>query len=116
MLILKDVSHTVELMHLASKVKMLEQMNSVVNHELLTPLRCVVLVAETLEKSLISPIQIKQARILVDTTSFLLAQVKCFLDRNIIELNTFQPHFEKVTLKQVVLSAVQIMKAQASQK
>ena len=110
------MSHTVELMHLASKVKMLEQMNSVVNHELLTPLRCVVLVAETLEKSLVSPVQIKQARILVDTTSFLLAQVKCFLDRNIIELNTFQPHFEKVTLKQVVLSAVQIMKAQASQK
>jgi len=110
------VSHTVKLMHLASKVKMLEQMNSVVNHELLTPLKCIVLVAETLKKSLVNPVQIKHARILVDTASFLLAQVKCFLDRNIIELNTFQPHFERVTLQQVVLSAVRIMEAQANQK
>jgi K+-sensing histidine kinase KdpD len=93
---------------------MLEQMNSVVNHELLTPLRCVVLVAETLEKNLQSAVQKRQARTLIDTSSYILAQVKCFLDRNIIELNTFQPHYEKVTLKQVVLSAVQIMLAQAN--
>jgi K+-sensing histidine kinase KdpD len=101
-------------MHLASKVKMLEQMNSIVNHELLTPLKCVVLVAETLEKSLSDRVQIRQARIMIDTTSFILAQVKCFLDRNIIESNSFLPHYEKVTFKQVVYSAVQIMNAQAS--
>ena len=116
MLILKDVSHTVKLANLSSKVKMLEKMNSIVNHELLTPLKCVVLIAETLQKSLSDPVQLKQSRVLIDTTSFILAQVKCFLDRNIIESNSFHPHFEQVTFKEVIYSAVQIMNAQASQK
>ena len=68
---------------------MLELMSAAVNHELLTPLRCVVQVSEALIKKLKDPVQVKQARLIIDTTSYTISQVKCFLDQNVIESNKF---------------------------
>lgn len=77
-------------------------MSSTVTHELLTPLMSVVLIAESLQKKLCDQSQIKQTGIIIDTTSYILSQVRCFLDRNVIEQGKFQPHFEKTTIHQLV--------------
>ena len=68
---------------------MLELMSTTITHELLTPLKSVVLIAESLIKKLPDKTQTRQVGIIIDTTSFILAQVRCFLDRNVIESGKF---------------------------
>ena len=95
---------------------MMELMSAGVSHELITPLKCVLQLTRSLMKRISDPNQIKQARLITDTTNLLLAQVKCFLDKNTIEANKFRPHFEKSSLKITLKDAVDIMKGQAQEK
>jgi len=84
-------------------------MSAAVNHELLTPLRCVVQVSESLIKKLKDPVLVKHARLIIDTTSLTISQVKCFLDQNVIQSNKFQPQYEKTKLSQAIMDPIQIL-------
>jgi hypothetical protein len=52
---------------------MMELMSSSVTHELITPLRCIIQITESHMKKLTDPNQIKQARLILDTTSLVCA-------------------------------------------
>ena len=51
---------------------MLELISAGVSHELVTPLKCILLVCNSLSKKMTEKAQIDQIRLVIDTTSLLL--------------------------------------------
>jgi hypothetical protein len=59
----------------------------------------------------------EQCKLIVDTAYLLLAQVKCFLDKNILETtNQITPYLSMVSLKNTLKLGVRILKSQATMK
>ena len=93
-------------------------MTASATHELVTPLQCIIQFGETLmtdcedeEK------KYEKSKLIVDTATLLLAQVKCFLDESIREAsNSFTPNLTMCSLKNTLKQGVRILKSQASVK
>lgn len=87
-------------------------MNSVVCHELITPLKCIVQVASYLQNTV--P-QLKQKTdMIVNTANLMHSQVKRNLDRNLLERNLFRPNLEPHSLNQIVLETAEMLEMNAA--
>jgi len=87
-------------------------MSSTVNHEMLTPLRCITSMIDLLRKKKFSDASIKNnLNIVADTTQIVLSQIKNNLDNNLLETEHFMLKLERLRLiKDVIYPTVSVFK------
>jgi signal transduction histidine kinase len=87
----RDITKIKENAKLSADNKMLSLMSSAVSHEMITPLKCIISMAQALSKKIPNE-SLKYDVDLISTTSkMLLNQVKGHLDRNLLDANLFEP-------------------------
>lgn len=105
---LRDITEIEELAQLKNENEMLGLINSSVSHEMLTPLRCIIQVGQQLKYFLDSPQQ-KMCDTIISAAGMTMSQVKCNLDRCLIDKGTFSSSPQRSTLSKVVNEAVDIV-------
>ena len=84
-------------------------MNNTVSHEMMTPLRCIINLAEIEIKNADKNLQ-KSLKLIVTATKLLVCTVSDLLDRKLIERGLLVPYYELVDLGSVIEDTIQIMK------
>ena len=92
---------------------MLSLLTSSVNHEMITPLKCIVEFALNILKISEDDRLIYEARLILSTTKLLLSQVKLSLDKNMLDNGLFAPNFEIYPLKKTIREVTDILRSQA---
>lgn len=91
---LRDISKIQQLTQLKSENEMLGLLSSSVSHEMLTPLKCIISVAYRV-KGLFHDAKSKEmVETIISAAGLTLNQVKCNLDRGLIDKKTFTPSLE----------------------
>jgi hypothetical protein len=81
---------------------------SIVTHEMVTPLKCILLFTDEIKKDLDSS-KTNQAELIISTTKLLLSQVKLLLDKNMIENNLFTLNLEECQFNKTINGAIVIL-------
>ena len=95
---LRDVSMIRENVRLANSNKMMSLVQSSINHEMLTPIKCIIQTVSTFKHNFSEPHFDKDANLVICTAQMLQNQVKGNLDRNLLEQNEFTPQLGFVYL------------------
>ena len=99
-----------------ANTRMVQLLSSSVTHEMVTPLKCIISFANSLQKELKHSPKCKEAELIYVTAKLLLSEVKLLLDQNMIQNEIFTLQFEHVPFNRIISDAVQIMSHQAGQK
>ena len=112
-LTLKDVSYILKLLKLSTQLGLVKLMTASVTHELVTPLKCIIQFGESVMSQCKKDRKLyEQCKLIVDTAFLLLAQVKCFLDKNILETtDSITPNLSMCSLKNTLKLGVRILKS-----
>ena len=92
---------------------MLTMLQATVNHEMVTPLQCIVSFAKSLDKELIHSDKRRNAQLISLTASLVLSQVKLMLDKSLLENDRFVANFQDCPINRVIADVVIIMSEQA---
>jgi len=110
---LRDISKIQQLTQLKSENEMLGLLTSSVSHEMLTPLKCIISVAYRV-KGLFHDLKHKEmVETIISAAGLTLNQVKCNLDRGLIDKKTFTASLEMNQLSKVVTASEKIIQTQA---
>ena len=109
MIILRDVSKIRENAELQASNKMLQDFNSAVNHELITPLKCLHDLSQTLEQQVEKKESLRSVKLLQNTIYLLLNQVKSNLDRSMLNANQLSTNFERHYLNGIITHTVDLL-------
>ena len=104
----RDVTEKKKLAKTEAANKLLHMLASSVTHEMVTPLKCMISFAATVQKELKNSPKREEADLIVTTAKLLLSQVKLMLDKNMIENDIFLPNLELAPLNKTVLDALNI--------
>lgn len=98
----RDVSKVRENAELQAVNKMLQNFNSAVNHELITPLKCMHDISLMLESAVKEEENQKKVKLLTNTSYLLLSQVKSNLDRSMLDANKLTTNYEEHYLEVII--------------
>ena len=104
-----------ENVRLANSNKMMSLVQSSINHEMLTPIKCIIQTVSTFKHNFREPHFDKDANLVICTAQMLQNQVKGNLDRNLLEQNEFTPQLGFVYLQEMVESVLFMFKTEAEQ-
>ena len=91
-------------------------LQSSVTHELLTPLKCIISFAKTLERDLIHSNNRKEAQMIELTAKLISSQVQMLLDNNMIDHDKFELDLQDCPINRVVSDVIAIMNEMAAPK
>lgn len=111
-----DETESKTLAQVEQQNSLLSLFHSSVSHEMVTPLKCIISFAKTLEKELTFSPRHKDAQMIQLTANLLLSEVKMSLDRSLLENNRFVPDYTNCPINRVVADVIDIMRAQADLK
>lgn len=99
-----------------ANARMVQLLSSSVTHEMVTPLKCIISFATSLQKELKHSAKCREAELIYVTAKLLLSQVKSLLDKNMIKNEIFTLQYQHVPVNRIVSDAVSIMSHLAEQK
>ena len=96
--------------------QLLQMLQSSVTHELLTPLKCIISFAKTLERDLIHSNNRKEVQMIELTAKLISSQVQMLLDNNMIDHDKFELDLQDCPINRVVSDVIAIMNEMAAPK
>lgn len=87
----KDISNIAENIKLHADLKTLNMVSSSVNHEMITPIKCVLQIIKKVQTRCTHSKTLKALQMVENTSTLLLNQVKGNLDLSLLTLNEFKP-------------------------
>lgn len=112
----RDVTENRRLQQAEGNAKLGSMLMSSVTHEMVTPLKCIISFAQSLEQELKHSPKRADAELIYITGKLLLSQIKLLLDRSLIENGAFTPSFEFTPVNRIINDCTRILKQQAQVK
>ena len=105
-----DLTESKQLTKVEHSNRVLSLLTASVTHEMVTPLKCIMSFAKSLEDHLKHDDKKEDAQLIYITARLLLSEIKILLDKNLIDQEKFEAQWEKAPFSRIVYDAVQIMK------
>ena len=109
-LLIKDVSTTEYLREVKQKNSLLNLLTSTMSHELLTPISCIISLAQSANKQSNESSIITKAALIMNTGKLVLSQIKMLLDKSLIENSQFILNLRPENVHEIVYDTALIIK------
>lgn len=105
-----DVTESKQLTKVENSNRVLSLLTASVTHEMVTPLKCIMNFAKSLEDHLKHSKKQEDAQLIFVTAKLLFSEIKLLLDKNLIDYERFEAQWETAPFSRIVSDTVQIMR------